>query len=113
MPYEVRTPVYEGPFDLLLHLILREEVALEQVFFRYGGGEDGGPAAPDEALRDVSMLVAPGQLAALVGPSESDCTAPLRKSMRTYRLTRRSPMKVVRSCFPARGRYGDAANGGA
>ena len=37
--------------------------------FRYGGGEDGGPAAPEEALRDVSMLVAPGQLAALVGPS--------------------------------------------
>ena len=28
MPYEVRTPVYEGPFDLLLHLILREEVEL-------------------------------------------------------------------------------------
>ena len=23
MPYEVRTPVYEGPFDLLLHLILK------------------------------------------------------------------------------------------
>ena len=37
--------------------------------FRYGGGEDGGSAAPEEALRDVSMLVAPGQLAALVGPS--------------------------------------------
>jgi segregation and condensation protein A len=28
MPYEVRTPVYEGPFDLLLHLILRSEVEL-------------------------------------------------------------------------------------
>ena len=44
-------------------------MALERVSFRYGGGEDGGPMAPDEALRDVSMLVAPGQLAALVGPS--------------------------------------------
>ena len=48
---------------------IRGEVALEHVSFRYGGGEDGGPLAPDEALRDVSMLVSPGQLAALVGPS--------------------------------------------
>jgi len=39
------------------------------VWFRYGGGEEGGPPAPQEALRDVSMLVSPGQLAALVGPS--------------------------------------------
>src|SRR5688500_6504388 len=28
MSYEVTTPVYEGPFDLLLHLILREQVEL-------------------------------------------------------------------------------------
>ncbi len=28
MSYEVRTPVFEGPFDLLLHLILRQEVDL-------------------------------------------------------------------------------------
>ena len=48
---------------------IRGEVALEHVWFRYGGGEDGGPPAPQEALRDVSMLVSPGQLAALVGPS--------------------------------------------
>jgi segregation and condensation protein A len=31
MPYEVHTPVYEGPFDLLLHLILRDEVELWEV----------------------------------------------------------------------------------
>jgi segregation and condensation protein A len=31
MAYEVTTPVYEGPFDLLLHLILREQVDLYQV----------------------------------------------------------------------------------
>src|SRR5215204_3098687 len=31
MPYEVRTPVYAGPFDLLLHLILRDEVELWDV----------------------------------------------------------------------------------
>ena len=29
--YRVQTPVYEGPFDLLLHLILREEVELWDV----------------------------------------------------------------------------------
>src|SRR4051794_22325322 len=48
---------------------IRGEVALEHVWFRYGGGEDGGAPAPEEALRDVSMVVSPGQLAALVGPS--------------------------------------------
>lgn len=31
MGYEVQTPVFEGPFDLLLHLILKEEVDLFQV----------------------------------------------------------------------------------
>ncbi|MGE3619980.1 MAG: ScpA family protein [Acidimicrobiia bacterium] len=31
MPYEVQTSVYEGPFDLLLHLILREQVDLYEV----------------------------------------------------------------------------------
>lgn len=29
--YEVRTPVFEGPFDLLLHLILRDQVDLYEV----------------------------------------------------------------------------------
>jgi segregation and condensation protein A len=31
MSYEVATPVFEGPFDLLLHLILREQVELWEV----------------------------------------------------------------------------------
>jgi segregation and condensation protein A len=31
MPYSVTTPVYEGPFDLLLHLILREQVDIYEV----------------------------------------------------------------------------------
>ena len=31
MPYEVQTPVFEGPFDLLLHLILREQVDLYEI----------------------------------------------------------------------------------
>ncbi len=29
--YEVQTPVFEGPFDLLLHLILREQVDLYEI----------------------------------------------------------------------------------
>ena len=31
MAYEVQTPVYQGPFDLLLHLILREDVDLYEI----------------------------------------------------------------------------------
>jgi segregation and condensation protein A len=31
MSYAVRTPVFEGPFDLLLHLILKQEVELWEV----------------------------------------------------------------------------------
>ncbi|HYI60950.1 MAG TPA: segregation/condensation protein A [Acidimicrobiales bacterium] len=31
MAYQVQTPVYDGPFDLLLHLILREQVDLYEV----------------------------------------------------------------------------------
>lgn len=31
MAYEVTTPVFEGPFDLLLHLILREQVELYDI----------------------------------------------------------------------------------
>jgi segregation and condensation protein A len=31
MPYAVDTPVFQGPFDLLLHLILREQVDLYQI----------------------------------------------------------------------------------
>jgi segregation and condensation protein A len=31
VPYDVQTPVFEGPFDLLLHLILREQVDLYEI----------------------------------------------------------------------------------
>jgi len=31
MPYEVQTAVFEGPFDLLLHLIVRDQVDVHQV----------------------------------------------------------------------------------
>ena len=31
MAFAVETPVFEGPFDLLLHLILKEEVDIYEV----------------------------------------------------------------------------------
>lgn len=31
MPIDVATPVFEGPFDLLLHLIMREEVDIHEI----------------------------------------------------------------------------------
>jgi segregation and condensation protein A len=34
VPYAVQTDVFEGPFDLLLHLILREEVDLYEISLR-------------------------------------------------------------------------------
>lgn len=34
VPYEVSTPVFEGPFDLLLHLITRQQVDLYEVSLR-------------------------------------------------------------------------------
>ncbi|MBV8304586.1 MAG: segregation/condensation protein A, partial [Acidimicrobiia bacterium] len=34
MPYEVSTPVFEGPFDLLLHLITSEQVDVYEVSLR-------------------------------------------------------------------------------
>jgi ATP-binding cassette subfamily B protein len=67
---DLRPRITDRPDALSLDAdVIRGEVAFEHVSFRYGGGEDGGPFAPEEALRDVSMLVSPGQLAALVGPS--------------------------------------------
>jgi ATP-binding cassette subfamily B protein len=48
---------------------IRGEVALDNVSFGYGGGEGHDEPPSDLALHEVSLRVAPGQLAALVGPS--------------------------------------------
>jgi ATP-binding cassette subfamily B protein len=67
---DLRPAISDRPDALSIETAeVRGEVALEHVSFRYGGGEDGGPPASGKALRDVSMRVSPGQLAALVGPS--------------------------------------------
>src|SRR5262249_21309096 len=47
VPYAVSTPVFEGPFDLLLHLILRQEVDLWEVSLA---------AIVDEYLREVEHM---------------------------------------------------------
>ena len=62
MGYEVQTPVFEGPFDLLLHLILKEEVDLFEVSLslivdRYLSEYAPGARARGMTLRDV--LVSP------------------------------------------------------
>ncbi|MGO9898723.1 MAG: ABC transporter ATP-binding protein [Solirubrobacteraceae bacterium] len=52
--------------------VVRGEVELEHVSFAYGPGEgsvQNGDGPRHWALRDVSLRVEPGQLAALVGPS--------------------------------------------
>ena len=32
MPYEIKLPVFEGPLDLLLHLIARAQISIEDIF---------------------------------------------------------------------------------
>ncbi len=62
-------------------------VALEGVSFRYGGGEQGEPETSTPALRDVSLEVRPGQLAALVGPSGAGKTTISYLVPRLYDVT--------------------------
>jgi ATP-binding cassette subfamily B protein len=69
---------------------VRGEVALERVFFAYGPGESAAdaPSGPRHwALRDVSLRVEPGQLAALVGPSGAGKTTISYLIPRLYDVT--------------------------
>jgi ATP-binding cassette, subfamily B, bacterial MsbA len=58
----VRTTVPEPVQPVPLPLPARGAVGLERVSFRYEG-------ATEDALRDVSLTIAPGEVVALVGPS--------------------------------------------
>jgi segregation and condensation protein A len=68
MSYAVRTPVFEGPFDLLLHLILKEEVelwevSLHEIVDAYLGELDrmdglGGQAGLDLDVATEFLLIA-------------------------------------------------------
>jgi ATP-binding cassette, subfamily B, bacterial len=70
---DLRPEITDRPGALVLPASeVRGEVALERVWFTYGPGEGSTPngdSPPHWALRDVSLHVEPGQLAALVGPS--------------------------------------------
>ena len=47
MSVDVNTPVYEGPFDLLLHLILREQVDIYEISLSH---------IVDEYLREIELM---------------------------------------------------------
>src|SRR6201985_1952707 len=57
---DLRPQITDRPQALSLEASeIRGEVALDHVSFRYGGGEDGGPPAPPEALRVLSVMGSP------------------------------------------------------
>lgn len=70
MPYEVQTPVFEGPFDLLLHLILREQVDLYELRLcvivdaflveldRLAGADGEGPGVDLEIATEFVLIAA-------------------------------------------------------
>lgn len=63
MPYTVSTPVFEGPFDLLLHLITREqvdlwEVSLADIVDGYVAGLEQMRAALDLEAATEFLLIA-------------------------------------------------------
>ena len=69
---------------------VRGEVELDRVSFAYGPGEgaaQNGAAPRHWALRDVSLRVEPGQLAALVGPSGAGKTTISYLIPRLYEVT--------------------------
>ncbi len=55
MTYEVETPVFSGPFDLLLHLILQDEVDLYEISL---GGIIDSYIQEIQRMEDVNLAVA-------------------------------------------------------
>ena len=83
MPYEVSTPVYEGPFDLLLHLITREEVDLWEISLVTfpmlpGAGIKGLTEALSQGERERGLAVAIRQAAARLRRHPSTHRQPTR-----------------------------------
>jgi ATP-binding cassette subfamily B protein len=67
---------------------VRGRVEFDGVWFAYGGSErEPGPENPPWALRDLSLDVEPGQLAALVGPSGAGKTTISALVPRLYDVT--------------------------
>ncbi|MFT7645606.1 MAG: segregation and condensation protein A [Candidatus Poriferisodalaceae bacterium] len=64
MSYEVQTPVFEGPFDLLLHLILKDQVDIYEVSLSN---------IVDAYLGELDRMIAEAKLAESLGrPGELD-----------------------------------------
>ena len=97
MPYEVQTSVFEGPFDLLLHLILREQVDLYEISL---SRIVDGYLAELEKLDEFDLEIATEFLliAATLGRAEDQAAAARRSRHRSRR--RAGPVGRARS--PAR-----------
>jgi ATP-binding cassette, subfamily B, bacterial len=69
---DLRPALVDGPDARPLPTPVRGEIGLEHVWFRYPADPptpEPADDAPGWAIRDLSLTVAPGQLAAVVGPS--------------------------------------------
>jgi ATP-binding cassette subfamily B protein len=69
---DLRPAIVDAPDARELPAGVRGEVGLDHVWFRYPGEEptpEPADDAPGWALRDLTLTVRPGQLAAVVGPS--------------------------------------------
>ncbi|HZB83954.1 MAG TPA: ABC transporter ATP-binding protein [Rubrobacteraceae bacterium] len=97
---DLRPQVVDAPDAIVLDPAqVRGEVALEDVYFRYGPSERDSPAPGPEygygavpdgggwALQGVSLSIEPGQLAALVGPSGAGKTTISYLIPRLYDVT--------------------------
>jgi len=120
MPYQVSTPVFEGPFDLLLHLITREqvdlwEVSLSSIVDGYVATLAGLPTAVDlevatEFLLIATVLVELKTRRLLPGPDDVEIDEELGLwEERDLLLARLLEAKTFKDAAAAMGRLMDAA----